>query len=169
VRSALAGYPDLAVKAVHNRGVKGPARALWAKTTLHVWSESYRLVSLPRMALAEAAALVAGAGDGFCALVLERDEVSLTVAEEVWATSPLRPSARQDAGPFKVITFNLDLDLAVTGYLAPAAEALAHAGVPIVPQCAFLKDHLLVPAEQLPVALTTLAALVTSARSNPKD
>ena len=145
--------------------MQGPARALWAKTTLSVWPESYRLVSLPRTALAEAAALVARAGDGFACLVLERDEVSLTVADEVWAGSSLRPSARQDAGPFKVITFNLDLDLALTGYLAPAAEALAAAGVPIVPQCAFLKDHLLVPAEQLETAVEALERIITLAKT----
>jgi hypothetical protein len=144
--------------------VQGPARALWAKTTLSVWPESYRLVSLPRVALPEATALVARAGDGFACLVLERDEVSLTIAEEVWAASPLRPLARQDAGPFKVITFNLDLDLAVTGYLAPAAEALATAGVPIVPQCAFLKDHLLVPADRLETAVETLERVIVLAK-----
>jgi hypothetical protein len=145
--------------------VQGPARALWARTTLHLWPESYRLVSLPRAALAEAADLVAHAGDVFCCLVLERAEVSLTLAEGVWAASSLRPSARHEAGPFKVITFDLDLDLAVTGYLAPAAEALAAAGVPIVPQCAFLKDHLLVPAEQLKAAIRTLEEVIARARA----
>ena len=107
---------------------------------------------------------MARVGDGFSCLVLERDEVSLTVAVELWAASPLRPSARQDAGPFRVITFDLDLDLAVTGYLAPAAEALAAAGVPIVPQCAFLKDHLLVPAEHLETAVRALAQVISRAR-----
>jgi hypothetical protein len=55
----------------------------------------------------------------------------------------------------------------VTGYLAPAAEALAAAGVPIVPQCAFSKDHVLVPAEHLDVAVRALTALARAARSNP--
>jgi hypothetical protein len=64
-----------------------------------------------------------------------------------------------------VITFNLDLDLGVTGYLAPAADALARAGVPIVPQCAFLKDHLLVPAEQLETAVATLERLIAAAKA----
>ena len=63
-----------------------------------------------------------------------------------------------------MITFDLDLDLAVTGYLAPAAEALAAAGVPIVPQCAFLKDHLLVPAERLETAVKALERVILLAR-----
>jgi len=149
---------------VHER-----ARALWAKTTLHVWPEAYHLVSLPVTALGEAAALVSRTPDGFSCLVRERDEVSLTIAAAAWAESPLRPSARGDEGPFRVITFDLDLDLAVTGYLAPAAEALAAAGVPIVPQCAFLKDHLLVPAAHLDSAMRALTALTTAARSSPPN
>ncbi len=107
---------------------------------------------------------MARGGDAFSCLVLERDEVSLTVAEEVWVASALRTSAREAAGPFRVITFDLDLDLAVTGYLAPAAEALAAAGVPIVPQCAFLKDHLLVPAAQLATAIRALEQVIVQAR-----
>jgi hypothetical protein len=90
------------------------------------------------------------------------------VAESVWAASSRRSSARQDDGPFKVITFDLDLDLAVTGYLAPAAEALAAAGVPIVPQCAFPKDHLLVCASQLQAAVQALSILIESAREEPR-
>jgi hypothetical protein len=160
----LVDHPDLAVESRHNHRVREPARALWARTTLHVWPESYRLVSLARTALPEAAALVSRSGAEFSCLVLERDEVSLTVAEDPWAASPLRPTARQDDGPFKVITFDLDLDLAVTGFLAPAAEALAAAGVPIVPQCAFLKDHLLVPAHRLEAAVQALEEIIRRAR-----
>lgn len=141
----------------------GAARALWARTRVHVWPESYRLVSLPRGALAEAAALVARAQGGFAALVLERDEVSLTLPAELWDEALARPQARAEAGPYRALTFDLDLDLAVTGYLAPAAALLAEAGVSIVPQCAFLKDHLLVREADLGRALETLGRLVAAA------
>jgi hypothetical protein len=107
---------------------------------------------------------VAASGAEFSCLVLERDEASLTVADTVWTASSLRSLPHRADGPFKVITFDLDLDLSVTGYLAPAAEALAAAGVPIVPQCAFLKDHLLVPAEQLESAVRALKLVMVEAR-----
>jgi hypothetical protein len=139
------------------------ARSLWAKTALHIWPQPCRLVSLPKAALGEAAALVAGTDQGFACLVLERDEVSLTVSAALWAENPLRARARGDEGPFRVITFDLDLDLQVTGYLAPAAEALAAAGVPIVPQCAFLKDHLLIPEGHLQAAVRALETLIARA------
>jgi hypothetical protein len=140
------------------------ACTLWASTTLHVWPDPYRLVSLPLTSLRDAADLVAETGGAFSCLVKERDEVSLTVAAAAWEASSLRRYARSDQGPFRLITFDLDLDLAVTGYLAPAAEALAAAGVPIVPQCAFLKDHLLVPAERLETAVKVLERVILLAR-----
>jgi hypothetical protein len=96
--------------------------------------------------------------------VLERDEVSLTVPEETWRSDPLRERARAESGPLRVVSFDLDLDLDVCGYLAPAAAALAAAEVPIVPQCAYLKDHLLVPKEKLAAALGALEALIAEAR-----
>jgi hypothetical protein len=125
------------------------ARALWALTRVHIWPEAVWLVSLPPDTVRAAAALVAECAGRFAALVLERDEVSLTVPDAVWGPSPLRARAGAVAGPYRVLTFALDLELDVVGYLAPAAERLAAAGVSIVPQCGFHKDHLLVREEDL--------------------
>jgi hypothetical protein len=141
------------------------ARELWAKTQIRVWPESVVLVSLPVERAAEAASLAGRASPGFVALMVERDEVSLTVPETLWRSEPLRHDASAEAGPFRVITFDLDLDLEVCGYLAPAAVALASAGVPIVPQCAYRTDHLLVASEKLDAAVAALDALVAQARA----
>jgi hypothetical protein len=133
-------------------------RALWARVHLWVWPERYRLVSLPLAALADAARVVAGGAGAFAALVVERDEVSLTVDEARWAGSGL--GASREAGPFAAITFDLDLDLDVCGFLAPAAARLAAAGVSIVPQCAFAKDHLLVHDRDRARAVAVLEQLI---------
>jgi hypothetical protein len=142
------------------------ARRLWARTSFHVWPEDYVLVSLRGDALREAAALVSACSGCFAALVLERDEVSLTVPESAWRPSSLRPRARRESGPFRAITFDLDLDLGVCGYLAPAAARLAEAGVSIVPQCAFSKDHLLVRASDLDSAVAVLESWIRACRSD---
>ena len=134
------------------------SRALdfWAKTTLHVWPEQYLLVSLRPELLPEAAALAGTATGKFVALVLERDEVSLTIERELWLHSPLRPQSAAVNGPFRAITLDMNVDLDVVGYLAPAAVALSDAGVSIIPQCACLKDHLLVHEKDLERAIETL-------------
>jgi hypothetical protein len=142
------------------------SRACWARATLLVWPQRYRVASLSPALLPEAAALLGRAAPGtFAALVLERDEVSLTLEETRWTACSLRGRARAEAGPFRVITFDLDLDLALVGFLAPAAERLARAGVSIIPQCAYAKDHLLVREADLEATVATLRALIEEARS----
>jgi hypothetical protein len=139
------------------------ARAIWARTGLHVWPQRYLLVSLPVAAASEAAALL-GRARSFAALVLERDEVSVTVEAETWRASPLSARALAEAGPYRAITLDVDIDLTVVGYLAPAAARLAEAGVSIVPQCAYRKDHLLVPESDLGRAVRVLEAFIAENR-----
>jgi hypothetical protein len=140
------------------------ARRLWSQTRVRVWPEVCWLVSLPPDAVREAAALVAESTGHFAALLLERDEVSLTVPDAIWAPSQLRARARGVAGPYRALTFDLDLELDVVGYLAPAADRLAAAGVSIVPQCGFLKDHLLVREGDLERAREVLERWIAECR-----
>ncbi len=107
-------------------GLKDRARDIWSQTRVLVWPESYVLASLSRARLGDAAALVAAAAQ-FAALVVERDEVSVTVAESSWAGSDLARSARA-GGPFRAITLDVDIDLDVCGYLAPAAAPVGRGG-----------------------------------------
>ncbi len=141
-----------------------PARRLWARTRVRLWPERYCLVSLDRKLAGEAGRLLAARPEPFGAVVRERDEVSLTIEEKLWKRSRLRLRATAESGPFKAITFDLALDLGVVGYLAPATARLAKAGVSIVPQCAFQKDHLLVPAKGARKALRVLQGLVRDCR-----
>ncbi len=138
-------------------------RSLWARTRLHVWPEAYVLASLPRTSLAAAAALVARS-TAFAAVVCERDEVSLTLDREIWLQEALREEARSEDGPYRVITLDIDIDLEVVGYLAPAASLLAEAGISIVPQCAFLKDHLLIRDAHVVRAAGVLEGLIEDCR-----
>jgi hypothetical protein len=136
------------------------ARAAWAAARVLVWPESYVLASLPPARLAEAAALVGSRRSGFAALVVERDEVSITVDRASW--DERRPAEARESGPYRAITIDVDVELDVCGFLAPAAARLAEAGVAIVPQCAFRKDHFLVHAGDLPAAVRVLEAWIAA-------
>jgi hypothetical protein len=142
--------------------VNDRARGLWARTRVHVWPERYVLASLPVDRHSDVSALLARAGDAFVALVRERDEVSVTLPEALRGDAE-RLEARI-AGPYRVLTFDLELELDVIGYMAPALERLAAAGVSIVPQCGFRTDHLLVLDRDLDAAVDTLEGLIRESR-----
>lgn len=142
----------------------GEIEALWARTTLRVAAGRYYLVGLPMRMLPKAASLVAKAQRRFTALIAEPDEVSLTISERAWRTSTLKKHASA-SGPFRVITFNLELDAAVVGYFAPAAWRLAGAGISIIPQCGFRKDHVLVWEADLKKAMEVLKTLIADSKA----
>lgn len=157
------------VNILTTKTIPADVQRLWAQTQLHVWAEDYWLLSLPHANVSYAASLAAASVSGletpaFAALVIERDEVSLTVADAVWQTLRNRFPNAPNAGPYSVITFALNLDLSVCGYLAPAAVRLADAGISIVPQCAYLKDHLLVKKEDTERAVLILETWIRECR-----
>jgi hypothetical protein len=145
-------------------------RALWAKTRIALWPGDYLLVSLPHAALKQAALLAAAGTGQFAALVVEKEGVSLTLPREAWAEASQKFHALAAAGPYRVVTLDLEIDLNVSGYLLPAAERLAQAGIAIVPQCAFRMDHLLIRSEDAEAAvsiLTRFAAACAEAENAP--
>jgi hypothetical protein len=138
------------------------ARSFWAKASLRIWPQSYLLISLPTDFQIKAAQLIGSGAGVFAALLMERDEVSLTVEESLWKASDLRLRARSEHGPYRAITIDVNVDLDVVGFLAPALLALAEAGISIVPQCAYSKDHLLVHERYLKDAVQVLEDLLQS-------
>jgi hypothetical protein len=142
-------------------------RQLWAQTRVFVWPQTYALVSLSLEQLPRAASLIAASTNTFAALVLEADEVSLTIDEQRWQElSAGGVQAESVAGPYRAVTLQLNIDLDVTGYLLPAASLLAEAGISIVPQCGYLKDHLLIRAEQADRAVEILQELINDSASS---
>jgi hypothetical protein len=92
---------------------------------------------------------------------MERDEVSLTVCDEVWREWKEQLRNHKIAGPYKILTLALNIDLGVCGYLLPAAARLAEASISILPQCAYLKDHLAIKEEDAARAAQILDELIT--------
>ena len=139
---------------------------LWAKTSPYLWPDDLVLVSVEPGRIAHVIDAVGPVLAGFSAIVVERDEISLTLPRSAWSRCSDGLDARSVAGPFRAITLDLTIDLGVCGYLLPAAERLAEAGISIVPQCAFGKDHLLVAAERADEAIEVLLALSEHARKS---
>lgn len=63
-------------------------------------------------------------------------------------------------GNFRLLTFDIELDFSVVGYLAEISRILAAAGISIVALSAFSRDHILIKQNDLSNALKALGEFV---------
>lgn len=86
----------------------------------------------------------------------DKFEVTLLLDEIDFATirHAIR-DARSESG-FRLLTFDIELDFSVVGFLAEIARILAAAGISIVALSAFSRDHVLIKQDDLAKALKVL-------------
>lgn len=121
----------------------------------------YRLLRLPTNAITLAAGIVAEIGGPHCALIADKDEVTLLIPDE--ALARMRARLRQALASehaYRLITLDLPLEPDLVGLLARLAEALAAADIPILAFAAFSRDHILVPASKFDKAMRALSDLL---------
>lgn len=120
----------------------------------------YRFARLPANGITAAAAIVAEAGIPFCALLADKDEVTLMLPEEVCQEfqNRLRYGTVSDTA-YRLITLDIALDAALVGLMARVSQALAAADISMMPFAAYSRDHLFVPAADFDNALAALEAL----------
>jgi hypothetical protein len=130
------------------------------KATFYTDGIDYRLIHLPPNAITAAASVVAEVGEAFLALIVDKDEVTLVLdSESLMAFGKRLRQYRAVDISYRLITLDVELEPTLTGLMAHLSTALAKAGISILPYAAFARDHLLVPAAQFDLAMTTLQQL----------
>ena len=144
------------------------AREVWSTAKLKVWPEPVVLATFPRFAGDRVAAFAGRVGvrdaAAFVAFVTEGDECSLTAPEGAFSSWRLRARALEVSRGLRAITIDASMPVDLVGFLAPLAERLAGAGIPIIPQCGFRTDHVLVPGSRLDDAVKVIEGLISDAR-----
>ncbi len=137
-----------------------PPHEILKQTTFYSDGQPYAFVRLPASAITAAAGLVASIGEPFCALLVDKDEVSVMMPAEAWAEFKQRLVNNQTAAvSYRLITFDIVLEPDLVGFMAYVSAALAEAGVSILPFAAYSRDHLFVPESQFEQALAALESL----------
>lgn len=135
------------------------------QTTFITDDDTYRLLKLPATAISAAAGIIAQIGDPFCALVVDAHEVTLLIPDEAVADFEARLRDHELGERYKLITADADLSPDLIGYMSAISNALAAANVGVFPYAAYTRDHILVPADQLPRALDALNELKSNHQS----
>lgn len=92
------------------------------------------------------------------------EEVSVVLRSADWARLKANFPGSKEAGPYRLITFDIILDLSVVGFLSVVSTALANAGVSIYALSTYLKDHILVKKRDAARAVAVLNGLVSEAK-----
>jgi hypothetical protein len=130
------------------------------QANLYTDGVDYSIIKLPPRAITVAAGIVAEIGESFCTLIADKDEVSLIIPSEAVEDFAKRlKDHRASPMPYRLITFDLELDFSLFGFMAVVSQALAEAEVSILPIAAFSRDHILVPSSQFDIAFQILKKL----------
>lgn len=131
-----------------------------AKTRLFTDGLDYVILGVPLLQTTEAAGLVARFKKPFAAMIVDKDETTMILPLEAW--TPLRPLLQisAESPAYRLITFDVPLDLGLVGYIATLLSTVAEQGISIFPISAFSRDHVLVPSEDFERAWDALRALI---------
>ena len=138
------------------------AERLLRKTRLEIASETFFLISLSSdewLKLLESPELSPRMTAPFM-IFKEKYETTLLLDETDFRT--IRHAIREAKieGGFRLLTFNLELDFSVIGFLAEISRILAEAKIPILALSAFSRDHLLIKQNDLADALKALSPFI---------
>lgn len=87
-------------------------------------------------------------------------EVTLLLDEVDFGTMRHALRDAQTAGGYRLVTFDVLLDLAVVGFMAELSRIFAEADISIIPMSAFSRDHVLIKQADLAKALKALSGHV---------
>jgi len=138
-------------------------RRLFAETRLREHPDDYVIVSIDPVEGERARGLTSGISP-FGSLTFDRDEVSLVLKSGEWEGLKDDFDKFQVAGPYRLITFDIVLDLSIVGFLAVVSAALAEEGVSIYALSTYLRDHILVKKEDAPKAVGALQRIIEDSR-----
>jgi len=83
-------------------------------------------------------------------------EVTLLLDNTDFGTIRYQIRDAKTAGNYRLVSFDVELDFTVTGFLAEITRILAEAEIPIIALSAFSRDHLLISQNDLGKALIIL-------------
>ncbi len=92
------------------------------------------------------------------------EEVSVVLRSDDWEKLKANFPGYKEEGPYRLITFDIVLDLSIVGFLSVVSTALAESGVSIYAISTYLKDHILVKKRDATKAIAVLNDLVSEAK-----
>ena len=144
------------------------SREVWSDARVKVWPAPVVIATFPRFAGDRVAAFAGRVGvrdaSAFVAFVTEGAECTLAAPETAFQAWRLRGRATAVVNGLRALTIEAKMPVDLVGFFSPLAERLALAQIPIIPQCGFHTDHVLIPESRLEDAVRVIEGLIADAR-----
>jgi hypothetical protein len=136
--------------------------ALLRQTRVEVAPETFFLISLSHQAWSKLLESPELSPRMTAPFMIFRDKSELTLLLDDIDFKTIRHAIRDAkiAGNYRLLTFDVELDLTIIGFLAEVARILADAEISIIALSAFSRDHLLIKQEDLAKTLKVLGEYV---------
>jgi len=130
-------------------------KEILSRTEIQLDTEEYVIVSLSLDQEEKARQILNGLLP-FSSITYDYKEVSIVAKSSEWNRVSKKFYTYEIAGPYKLITFNIVLDLSIVGFMALISKKLADAGVSIYAISTYFRDHILVKSEDAENAIRVL-------------
>jgi hypothetical protein len=141
----------------------GDMKKLFSEVKIREHTDDYSVISLGLEEVEKAGAILTKFTP-FCSVTCDTFEVSVISKTVEWRRVMCEFTRFSEAGPYRVLTFDIVLDLAIVGFMAVVSSVLAEEGVSIYPISTYLRDHVLVKKEDTEKAVRLLNELVENCR-----
>jgi hypothetical protein len=138
-------------------------RRILSETVVKEHDEDYTIVSVRPDEEAKVKGLL-GRLQPFHSITYDGDEVSVVLVASDWERLRGEFHGFEEAGPYRLLTFDIVLDLSIVGFLSVVSAVLAEEGVSIFALSTYLRDHILVKKEDSRRAVAALRKLIEECR-----
>ena len=144
--------------------ISGDMKKILAKTMVKEHPDDFSIVYIDPQQDEKARTLLRDLRH-FSSITYTSEEVSVVLRSGDWVDLRGNFPGYKEEGPYRLLTFDIVLDLSIVGFLSVVSTALADAGVSIYALSTYLKDHILVKKRDAPLAVSVLKGLISEAKS----
>lgn len=134
-------------------------RPIFARTTLREHNYDYSIVMLKTNDIDKAKEMMIFV-DPYFSITFTHEEISVVLKSDDWCCIKHKFDDYREQGPYRLITFDIELELSLVGYLSVISSILSDVGISIFVISTYLKDHILVKKEQIGKTLKVLQELI---------
>jgi hypothetical protein len=136
-------------------------KPVFASTKIKEHPDDYYIVSICRKEEEKAREILKDL-EPWSSITFDLEEISVVLREEKWNQMKNNFQVYQEEGPYRVLTFDIVLDLDLVGYLSVISSLLAKEGISIYAVSTFLRDHILVKKKDAGKATDVIRKLIES-------